>query len=644
MSSEEHKDFSVPEGLAPTREDLFKKLGGPLARAQDPSLLEGIMENIRETVKQDDKVTFAVFFCSLSAYTGDSINLFVFGPSSTGKTYGTLETCQLFPEEDIMNIGAASPKFLIRQHGIQVNADGTPFTDERPDKPRRSDYSNVENYKEALSTFKDEMKQYADKLRATYTLIDLSGKILIFLESPNMELFNILRPILSHDKREMRFPYVDKDSKGHIRTVNVTVRGWPACIFLNARDQYVEELATRSFTVSPFESTDKYKAANEITNQFANFPWEKGKIDENRQEFRALIEYLKTEIKEKNYILPFKLSSLYPSQLPRDMRDFKHLLQLIQCITALHAKQRPTLVNEGKEFLVSSDVDVELAFDKFKEIFETTRTGLSEHVLKFYHKIVRNMPIEGPREEESEEESGQEKLAPGSLGEPEKQRPWRTGELVKQYNITFSPKRSRRTILRYLELLEEVGYVSSGEDSDDKRSFTWTALAQQNEENRANSDIQRMTDDLKLNLAESFKTWLGKLRHDARFYLEKKNGEPQWLPQAEVEKIILSQKGPACHNLVKPESDLNSELDPERTANEQTAQNAQSSAKDPLSLGEMLDLLHSALPMGTAFLEEQFLACVSAHGWTRGQHDEFFRKLQDQEMVKRTAEGLWMWA
>lgn len=540
-----------------------------------------------------------------------------------------------------MNIGAASPKFLIRQHGILVNADGTPFTDERPDKPRKSSYARVEDYTEALTAFKAEVKQYADKLRATYTLIDLSGKILVFLESPNLELFNILRPILSHDKREMRFPYVDKDSKGQIRTVNVTVKGWPACIFLNARDQYTEELATRSFTVSPFESTEKYKAANEVTNQFANFPWEKGKIDENRQEFRTLIEYLKSEIKDKNYVLPFNLSSLYPSQLPRDMRDFKHLLQLIQCVTALHAKQRPTLVNEGKEFLVSSDADVELAFDKFKEIFETTRTGLSEHVLKFYHQIVKNMLIDEPNET----------LDPSKADvNAEKQRPWRTGELVKQYNATFSPKRSRRTILRYLELLEEVGYVSSGEDSDDKRSFTWTALAQQNEEKRANSDIERMADDLKLKLAESFKTWLDRLRHDARFYLEKKNGEPQWLPPAEVEKMILSQRAPVCHNLVEPKKGLNSQLEPKRTATEQTTQNAQSSATGPLepSVIDIVRALREELPK-PEFLDVEFVDGVMKHGRPQQEAEALFENLKGSgELVwhDRPSDGktVWSWA
>lgn len=83
MSNEENKDFAVPEGLASTREELLKKLQQPLTRAQDPSLLEEIMSNVRETVKQDDKVTFAVFFTILSAYTPDPLNLFVFGPSRT---------------------------------------------------------------------------------------------------------------------------------------------------------------------------------------------------------------------------------------------------------------------------------------------------------------------------------------------------------------------------------------------------------------------------------------------------------------------------------------------------------------------------------------------------------------------------------
>jgi hypothetical protein len=241
------------------------------------------------------------------------------------------------------------------------------------------------------------------------------------------------------------------------------------------------------------------------------------------------------------------------------MRDFKHLLQLIQCVTALHAKQRLILVRDKKEYLVSSLKDVEFAFKKFRAIFETTRTGLSQHVLTFYHKIVQEMPIDEKNEELEA-----------------KRRPWRTSELLNKYNDTFSPKRSRRTVLRYLELLEEIGYVSSGEDNDDKRSSVWIALLQQSEKKSAIDDFNELSEDLKPKLEKSLKEWLDRLGHEkADFYREKNSDEPQYLSWTEVEKIILCQTDSACHDIIKAETSSKTELEPKTSDIEQKTQNAQ---------------------------------------------------------------------
>jgi hypothetical protein len=526
--------------------------------AKDPSLLDRIMLNLSKTVKEDESIKFSVFFCCLSAYTPEPLNLFIRGPTSTGKTYGTVQTSQVFPAKDILYIGAASPKFLIRQHGVLVDSSGKPFTAEKPDKPRKSDYTTTSEYREAVSAYKEEMKEFIDQLHNTYTLIELSGKTIIFLESPNLELFNILRPILSHDKVEMSFPYVDKNSKGQIRTVNVVIRGWPACIVLNAKEQYLEELANRAFTISPLESTSKYEAGNQVTNEFSSFPWEKDAIDKYREEIRTFIEYLKTQIQGKEYALPFDLTAIYPHDLPRDMRDFKHLLQLIQCVTALYAKQRLTLIRDKKEYFVSSLKDVEFSFKKFKGIFETTRTGLSQHILTFYHDIVKEMPIDETSELEA------------------KRRPWRTSELLDKYNEKFSPKRSRRTVLRYLELLEEIGYVSSGEDADDKRSSIWTSIMQQNKEKSAIDDFNALSEDLKPKLEKSLKEWLNRLGHEnVDFYSEKTSDGPQYLSWSEAEKIVLCENDSSCLNLVKAETSPKTESEPKESDNQLKTQNAQ---------------------------------------------------------------------
>jgi len=63
-----------------------------------------------------------------------------------------------------------------------------------------------------------------------------------------------------------------------------------------------------------------------------------------------------------------------------------------------------------------------------------------------------------------------------------------------------------------------------------------------------------------------------------------------------------------------------------------------------LSIPEMFEVLHNELPKGREFTEQQFLDCVVKHGWTRQDHDVFFKKLVDEGSLLRTSEGDYTWA
>ena len=95
------------------------------------------------------------------------------------------------------------------------------------------------------------------------TLIDLTGKILVFLEPPHKEVWAILKPILSHDSPEIEYPFVNKTDKDGHETKNVVVRGWPACIFCSAKDESKwemwSEVKSRFLTSSPNMIPQKYQ-------------------------------------------------------------------------------------------------------------------------------------------------------------------------------------------------------------------------------------------------------------------------------------------------------------------------------------------------------------------------------------------------
>ena len=95
-------------------------------------------------------------------------------------------------------------------------------------------------------------------------LIDLSNKIIVFLDTPNMELFNAIMPLLSHDNYEVEYEYADTGQNG-IKTKGNILRGWPAVIFAQALDyshyKRYPEIQRRFIITNPKMTVDKYKQA-----------------------------------------------------------------------------------------------------------------------------------------------------------------------------------------------------------------------------------------------------------------------------------------------------------------------------------------------------------------------------------------------
>jgi hypothetical protein len=136
---------------------------------------------------------------------------------------------------------------LFHRHGLSVvkNNDGGGYVPveeklaqidlEIEDKDNEIAISNNKALKQGLrSLIKGHEKQKKDLLHNAKKLIDLSHKILVFLDTPRPELFSALMPLLSHDKYEVDYEYVDTHNGIKTRT-NVLI-GWPAVIFAQAID------------------------------------------------------------------------------------------------------------------------------------------------------------------------------------------------------------------------------------------------------------------------------------------------------------------------------------------------------------------------------------------------------------------------
>lgn len=207
----------------------LKDLGGykvGCLLAVDPELYDKFMSHLSRFIKRDEEAKNMVFLTALSAYTPDPINLFLRGESSIGKTYNVIETLNYFLEDDVWLLGGLSPTALVHSRGVLVDENDEEIDlTKKPVKPRKGDYDDIQAYREALMNYQEQRERWVERLKNSRYLADLSKKILVFLEAPNLETFNMLRPILSHDNWRISYKFTDKTGKGQLQTRHMIIQG-----------------------------------------------------------------------------------------------------------------------------------------------------------------------------------------------------------------------------------------------------------------------------------------------------------------------------------------------------------------------------------------------------------------------------------
>jgi hypothetical protein len=213
---------------------------------------EYLIDYIKRKVKEENALIRQVMYTVLSANGNDPINLGILAPTSTGKTYPIMEVAKFTPlGKEVRIVGSMTPKVLIREQGVLVDKQGNPIAKEvrrlknaisEAKVNSKKKKSSSKNALEAIEEYQDEL---AALLEGSAYLLDMTGKSLLFLEPPNPELWNLIKPILSHDNWEMEHPFVDKIASGGLEVKRVITRGWPACIFCSAKDESKWEMCQR---------------------------------------------------------------------------------------------------------------------------------------------------------------------------------------------------------------------------------------------------------------------------------------------------------------------------------------------------------------------------------------------------------------
>ena len=325
------------------------------------------------------------------------------------------------------------------------------------------------------------METLDDLVETAKKEIDLSGKILVFLEPPHRELWNLVKPILSHDLVKIDFPYVDKTDRDGVITKNVVVKGWPACVFCSARDESAwevwPEIQSRFLITSPNMNKQKYFEANVLIAQKKGLPnFLKQHVvvsDADIDIAKQCVKFLKQQIKsfyaannsdyERNtnsVWIPYGgiLSEALPSSRGSDNRVTERIFSFLNVISLAKGHLRPKLEygpEDQKEKLVIATLD-DLA-----EVLHITQnvSGMPTHKMQFFKETF--VPLFKSKEtlDLSDDENKAEKRIAVT-----------TRQLADYYKKETGKVLTTESVRKiYLEELENNGHIDKQDSELDKR-------------------------------------------------------------------------------------------------------------------------------------------------------------------------------
>ncbi|HEX5186587.1 MAG TPA: hypothetical protein VFV86_06820 [Nitrososphaeraceae archaeon] len=384
--------------------------------------IEDIIKFVEDTVlkeaKKENRLTKQLLITMLSASGNNPINLLINAPSGVGKNYVINKVAELFPEKDILSLAGMTDKALFHRPGTLVikNQYGEYESIENIIKEideqiadKENDISNTNNRytKQAFRSIIIELKQEKkDLLKDARKLIDLSNKIIIFLDTPKESLLAGLLPLLSHDKYEVEYEFTD--THNGIQTRNNVLRGFPAVIIAQALDYShsprFPEYSRRFITTNPTISTEKFnEAVNLISNKFSvpDLIYQQTVVsDQEKDKAREIIKGLREQIKDicsnvkpgkNNVIIPFNESiiGLLPKEKSEDMTRANRLYTYLSFLPVVYFHNRPriTIVKPGDTIIQTIPI---ATFEDLKNTVSLMEysDGVRPYILEWYYDVL----------------------------------------------------------------------------------------------------------------------------------------------------------------------------------------------------------------------------------------------------------------
>jgi hypothetical protein len=463
------------------------------------------LDIILKEARKEEKLSYQLFITMCSAYSNNPLNLLINAPSGVGKNYVINKVTELFPENDILSLARMTDKALFHRPGTLVIKNELTgeyesieqrikdIDEQIEDKEYEISKTYDRNLKQGLkSNVKELLSQKKDLLKDARKLIDLSNKIIIFLDTPKESLLAGLLPLLSHDKYEVEYEFVD--THNGIKTKNNVLRGWPAVIIAQALDYSnsprYPEYSRRFITTNPTISTEKFnEAVNLISNKFSVPDWiyqQTVVSDKDKDKAREIVKGLKEQIQDicrdvkpgkNNVIIPFNESivGLLPKDKSEDMTRANRLYTYLSFLPIVYFHERPriTIVKKGDTKIQTIPITT---FEDLKNTIELMEysDGVRPYILQWYNEVLL-------KAYEDKENTPDFKTKKNSKGEEEVITEDRVAvtsqDLIKKHKEIHNETLTTHKLLQsYLYPLLNHGYIDSIDSILDKRAKIYYPL------------------------------------------------------------------------------------------------------------------------------------------------------------------------
>jgi hypothetical protein len=450
--------------------------------------LQYCIDIILREARKEDRLVKQLLYTMLSAYTNNPVNLAINAPSGEGKSHTIGKVSEKFPDSDVITFVGMTDKALFHRQGILVvkNEKGEYESVEETiekidsdiqDKESKISITNNRDLKQGLRhQIVQLQKSKKDLMKNAKKLIDLQHKILIFLDTPSPRLFEAIMPLLSHDKYEVEYEYVD--TSNGIKTKGNVLRGWPAVIFAQAIDyshyQRFPEIQRRFIITNPKMSVEKYKEAIGLTSlKFGvpDFVYQAQVVsDEEKSRAREIIESFKDKIStiaaryppgKHNVFIPFNeaIGKALPSQKAFDMTTAHRFFSFLSLLPIINYNHRPRLLVR-KEGSIEMQMIPMATFQDLQEsmFLMEYANGVRPYILEWYNEVF--LP------------AFQKKTDPDIKGDKQETRiALITEQLVEATYERQQKKYSTKQILEnFINPLVNQGYIEKADSDIDRRS------------------------------------------------------------------------------------------------------------------------------------------------------------------------------